>query len=164
MPVRLLMAILAAAAAATLARAASVEAQAERTIIRTLDFEDASPREIFEFLREQSRTADPDGKGINMLFRLSPAGLKVFAQPCLTLKMHNVPLSAVVNYVCLATGLLHSYDANALMVYDRASGQPMETRAYGIRAGVLDSSRTRDRLRRVEALGDSGDDRGNSRD
>ena len=128
---------------AGLAAAGTVESRAAKILIRTVDVEDASPREVFEFLKEQSKTADPEEKGLNMLFRFTPAGLKIFNEGTVTLKLNNVPLNAVVRYLCLATGLLHSYDENALMVFDSKTAAPLETRIYRLGVGVVDSPRTR---------------------
>jgi hypothetical protein len=139
--------------------AASVESRAAKIMIRAVDVEDVSPRDVFDFLREQSRLADPEGKGINMLFRFSPAGLKTFTQGTITLKMNHVPLSEIVRYVCIATGLLYSYDRYTLMVFDQAAPQSMETKVYHLKAGVLESRRTRDRPDELEGFGGGSSNR-----
>jgi hypothetical protein len=128
----------------------TVESRAARILIPAIDVEDASPRAVFEFLKEQSKAADPEGKGLNMLFRFAPAGQKIFDEGTITLKLNNVPLSDVVRYVCLATGLLYSYDANALMVFDATTPRPMETRVYRLGVGVVDSPRTRPRAHSID--------------
>jgi hypothetical protein len=136
---------------AWLASAGTVESRAARILIRTIDVEDTSPREVFEFLKEQAKAADPEGKGQNMLFRFTPAGQRIFEESTVTLKLNNVPLNAVVRYVCLASGLLYSYDENALMVFDSKAAQPrMETRVYHMGAGVVDSPRTRQKAKSLD--------------
>jgi hypothetical protein len=135
---------------AGLAAAGTVESRADKIMIRALDVEDTSPREVFEFLKEQAKVADPEGKGINMLFRFTPKGQRIFDEGTITLKLNDVPLSAVVRYVCLATGLLYSYDANALMVFDSKTAQPMETRIYHLGVGVVDSPRTRQKAKSLD--------------
>jgi len=127
------------------ARAATLESRAAKIMVRAIDVEEVSPKEVFEFLREQSKAADPEGKGINMLFRFGPAGLKAFTEGTVTLKMNNVPLSELVRYVCIASGLLYNYDAYTLMVYDASTPQSMETKIYRLNAGVLEGKRTRDK-------------------
>ncbi len=146
------------ALAASLGAAGTMERRAKRILIHAIDVEDASPKEVFQFLQEQSKKADPDGVGVNMLFRFSPAGLKTFTGNTITLKMNNVPLSELVRYVCLATGLLYSYDDHALMVFDRTAPQAMDTRVYNLNAGILDSTRTRHKAKHIEGMGDDEDD------
>lgn len=142
--------VLLLALCAGLAVAGTVESRAAKIIVRAIDVEDTSPREVFEFLKEQSVAADPEGKGLNMLFRFTPAGQKIFDEGSVTLKLNDVPLNAVVRYVCLATGLLYSYDGNALMVFDSKAPQPMETRVYRVGVGVVDSPRTRQKARSLD--------------
>jgi hypothetical protein len=130
--------------------AGTVEGRAARILIRTIDFEDAAPQEVFEFLKEQSKAADPEGKGLNMLFRLTPAGRRIFEQGSVTLKLNNVPLNAVVRYLCQATGLYCSYDENALMVSDSKTAPPMVTRVYHLGVGVVDTPRTRPKAKSID--------------
>lgn len=143
---------------AGLAGAATVEGRASQIRIRSIDVEEASPREVFEFLREQSKAADPEGKGLNFIYRFTPAGRKIFDGGAVTVKLNDVPLSAVVHDVCLATGLLYSYDENALLVFDAATPQqqPMVTKVYRVGAGVVDSPRTRPKARSLERDSSSG--------
>ncbi len=136
--------------AAGLVGAGTVERRAAKILIRAIDVEDTSPREVFEFLKEQSKAADPEGKGLNMLFRLTPAGRRIFEEGSVTLKLNNIPLSAVVQYLCQATGLLYSYDENTLMVYDSKTAQPMQTRVYHLGVGVVDSPRTRPKAKPID--------------
>lgn len=135
---------------AGLAAAATVESRADRILIRAIDVENMPPREVFELLKEHSKAADPEGKGLNMLFRLTPNGVRILERATVTLKLNDVPLSAVVRYLCQATGLFYSYDGNALMVFDSKTAQPMETRVYHLGVGVVDSPRTRPKAKSLD--------------
>jgi len=144
--------------AGSLASAATVERRAARIMIHAVDVEEVSPKEVFQLLQDQAKKADPDGRGINMLFRFSPAGQKIFSDSKLTLKMNNVPLTELVRYVCLVSGLRYSYDQNALMVFDSVAPQSMDTRVYNLNAGILDSTRTRHKPKHLEGVGDEEDE------
>ena len=126
--------------------ARGVEAKASRIIIPDLAMEEASARDVLEFIQEYAKQHDPEGQGISILCRLSPAGRQLFEKKSITLRLNNVPFTEVVRYVHLMTGLNSRYDQHALMVFDGgAAAQPMETRVYRLGAGIVDSPRTRAR-------------------
>jgi hypothetical protein len=139
---------------AGLAVAATVDVRAARIRIRSLDLEDTSPRAAFEFLRQKAKEADPDGIGLNMIFRITPQARKAFNEGSITLQLTDVPLTAAVRYLCLVSGLQYTYDENALLVFDAGSAAPaapaMQTRTYPIAPGLVDSPRTRARASSIE--------------
>jgi len=123
----------------------SVEAKAEAIRFDRIEMEDATPKEIFDYLREQAKERDPEGIGINVIYRLSPRGKQFFEQATLTLTLKNVSFAEVVDCVRLMTGLQVRYARYGLMISDAgAAGRTMQTKIYHLKAGVLDTTHTRD--------------------
>ncbi|MBN2449919.1 MAG: hypothetical protein JXR77_06000 [Lentisphaeria bacterium] len=138
---------------------APLEQRARAIVIPVIEMEDASPREILEYIRLQARERDPEGLGINMLFRFSPAGRRIYEESTFTLQLRNVPFSEVVHYLHLLTGLKYRYDPYALILFDTAgAGEKMDTRVYNINAGVLHTRRTRARPEKIDGLEDDDGD------
>ena len=65
-----------------------------------VDFDEAKPIAVFKYLRERSKELDPDAKGINFVFRHMDKSTAL-----VTLKLENIPMAAVIKYVCMAANL-----------------------------------------------------------
>ena len=138
-------------------RAGRVERKAAAIRFARFKVEDASPHEVFDLLRQQARKRDPRGVGINIVYRLSPWGKRIFETPSVNLALTNVTFAEIVDCLHVMTGLKYRYNRYCLMIFDARSGSDrMVTKIYDLNAGVLDSTRTRDE---ADDIGDDDDNR-----
>jgi len=89
--------------------AQSLENKLNRIIIKKIDVEEAKIKDLFEMIREKSKEADPEGKGVNFVFQDVPDG-------AVTISLSDVPLSKVIEYVCLAAKLKFKVDTHAVII------------------------------------------------
>ena len=80
-------------------------------IIDKIEFEDASPLEVFKYLRVRAKALDPEGKGVNFVFK----GLQK-NKSLITIKLTDIPLSDAVKYVCLTGKLAYKVDTFAVII------------------------------------------------
>lgn len=137
--------------AAPLRAAGGMEAKAETIVIPHLEVDDVTVEDVFALLRSRSKDLDPDHRGVNFVFKFSAAGRKIFTERTLTLKLDRIPLSDVIRYTCMASGLRYLFEDNAVIIYDSTQAPTeMNTKAYDLAPGVLDSRRTRKRAKDID--------------
>lgn len=91
------------------AGAQSLENRLNRIMIKKIEVEEAKIKDVFELIRERSKEADPEGKGVNFVFQDVPDG-------AVTISLTDVPLSKVIEYVCLAAKLKFKIDTHAVII------------------------------------------------
>jgi hypothetical protein len=139
--------------------AGSMEAKAESIMIPHLEVDAVTIEDVFTLLRKRSKELDPDHRGINFVFKFSPAGRKAFTERTLTLNLDNIPLYDVIRYSCMASGLRYLFEDNAVIIYDsKQAPTEMNTKAYNMAPGVIDSKRTRKRAKDIDDDDDDDDD------
>ena len=99
--------------------------------IPSVDFENATVQEAIDFLRVRTREFDPEGSGINFIVReaevegnddggLGDGGLGAVSNPnearIKSLKLENVPLATVLQYICEAAKLRYRVDEHAVVL------------------------------------------------
>ncbi len=114
-----------------------------RTIIPTIDFEEATVEEAIEFLRQKSiehdpMETDPAKKGINFILRNqseAPAGVDAApagGQP-ITLKLSNVPLVEALRYVTELAGLKSKVEPYSVVIVPQwDTGTELFTRTFRV--------------------------------
>ena len=80
-------------------------------IIDKIEFEDEKPLAVFKYLRIRSKDCDPEGKGVNFVFK----GL-IKHKSLVTLKLQNIPLAEAIKYVCLTGDLMYKVDTYAVVI------------------------------------------------
>ncbi len=113
----------------------SLKDKLETMIIPKIDFEDASISSVITYLNRESKIADTEGKGINIIMRLSntqprPKGI--------TLQLDDVPIGEIINYVCKAAGLKYRIEDEAIIIGDNSINE-METKFFPIKSGLINS-------------------------
>ena len=134
------------------AESADLRAKLKSIVIPKLEFEAATISQAVAFLRKRSQELDPDGTGVNIILQLAPAGAAAdkarAATPerTITLSLERMPLGEVLRYVCLQANLQYHVDREAVVIADTITPvAEMQTKAYPIRAGTLETIETRKR-------------------
>ncbi|OGV18022.1 MAG: hypothetical protein A2X47_07955 [Lentisphaerae bacterium GWF2_38_69] len=107
----------------------------ETLIIPKIDFEEASVSSVITYLSRESKIADPDGKGINIILRLSNTQQE--PKP-VTLQLDDLPIGEIIRYVCLYSGLKYRIEDDAVIVGDD-SIYKMDTKFFNIKSGLINS-------------------------
>jgi len=79
----------------------------------SVQFRDANPQDVIEFIRQEVGKLSPDKDEINFVWQI-PSGVAV---PPITLNLKNIPLPDVLTYVTQLTGLRYRVDAYAVVIY-----------------------------------------------
>lgn len=90
--------------------AQSLENKLSKIIIKKLDVEDAKIKDVFELIRQKSREADPEGKGVNFVFQDIPDSGTV------TVNLLDIPLNKLIEYVCISANLKFKIDTHAVII------------------------------------------------
>ena len=111
-------------------------------------FENAEFRGVVDYLRREAKRRDPDGKGVNFFLKLDQSPGAAWRNKRVTLDLANVPLGAVIHYVCMGAGLHFKTDDRAVLIGDHTM-EPghMQTRSYKLKPGVLNQTRIRKKKR-----------------
>ena len=89
--------------------------KAAAIVIPKLELQEATPAQAVDFLREKSRTLDPDGKGVNLVLKPGPG-----EAPKITLSLANVPLSEALRYIAALAGYAIEADDTAILLKPQA--------------------------------------------
>ena len=79
--------------------------------IGKIDFEEAKPLAVFKYLRIRSKALDPEGKGVNFVFKHLSKN-----KTLISLQMENVPLYSVIKYACMAANLEFKVEEYAVII------------------------------------------------
>jgi len=82
-------------------------------VVPEIRFREATPVDVIEYLRMQSKALSPDKSEINFVWQV-PADVKL---PSITLSLKNVPLTDVLDYVTQLAKLKYRIDAHAVVIY-----------------------------------------------
>ncbi len=83
---------------------------ADKIVLPSVEFRDATLAEAITFIRIKSRDLDPDKKGINILLKGNGGSAKI------TLSLKNVPVSEALRYCAELAGQKLSTDGNTFLV------------------------------------------------
>ncbi len=105
-------------------------------VVEHIEFEEVSIKTVVDYLRNISKEADPDSKGINILLLLEkdkkPEDYRI------TLLLDKVPLDTVLDYTAKAAGLTYYTRGNVAVIAGKNVGREnMETRTYRVRPNVV---------------------------
>lgn len=104
-----------------------------KIMIPKVDFREATVREALDFLGQRAKALDPNGAGINLIFKSpmeaadNPAepipGLAANEVTRFTLSLNNVPLGEVVKYMANLCNCTVRMDPNAVVVIAPVNGK-----------------------------------------
>lgn len=127
----------------------TIGAKLDRIVLPTVSLEQVSLLEAIDYLRVQASTndtteLDPSRKGINFTVNLGPegdAGAKAILSKRFDLRLHNVPLSQVLKYVCAATGTLSTADEFSVVIRPvGSSSTDLVSRSYRVPPDFLSTA------------------------
>ncbi len=132
--------------------------KAASLIIPHIEFKQIPPKEVFAVLRRRAKDLDPEGYGINFVFKFSASGAKAFQRRRITMTMDNIPVSELIEYICMGIGFKCSFEENAVLIFDpKAATGEMQTRIYHLEAGVMRPRRTRKKPKKIKWRNDDDD-------
>lgn len=91
----------------------------------SVQFRDANPQDVIEFIRQEVGKLSPDKAEINFVWQI-PSGVPI---PTITLNLKNIPLPDVLTYVTQLTGLRYRVDAYAVVIYKPESAAPANVKS-----------------------------------
>lgn len=90
-------------------------------IVPEVNFRDASPADVIEYLRDTSKKLSPDKTEINFVWQV-PADATLNS---ITLNLKKVPLADVLDYVTQLAKLKYRVDAHAVVIYKPEPEKPI---------------------------------------
>lgn len=92
----------------------------DELIVPEVNFRDVEPKDVFEFLRKESKKLTPDKTEINFAW-LVPADEKL---PHVSLSLRKIPFLEAVRYVAEAAKLRYRVDSHAVVIYKEQPAKP----------------------------------------
>jgi hypothetical protein len=92
---------------------AVLKRQLDKTVVPEINFREANPLDVIEYLRDESKKYTPDKSDINYVW-LVPPDAKVGV---VTLSLRSVSLTDVLHYVTQMAGLRYRLDPHAVVIY-----------------------------------------------
>ena len=98
-------------------------------------FDWVSIEDLFSSVKKKAKEQDPEGEGINLFLRCEPSSLK----RRVTLDFSKVPLSDVIHYICIGTGLDYVIEPYAVIIYERGDigTKDMQTKIYDVYPSLI---------------------------
>lgn len=90
-------------------------------IVPEVNFRDASPADVIEYLRDTSKKLSPDKTEINFVWQV-PADATLNS---ITLNLKKVPLADMLDYVTQLAKLKYRVDAHAVVIYKPEPEKPI---------------------------------------
>jgi general secretion pathway protein D len=101
-------------------------------IIPVIEMENATVRELIDYLRQQAKARDIDGDGINLFVQASKERL----DRTVTVSFRNIPLRDALDSICSGSGLYHKVEGHVVLVKDkteRSQTDNLQTRMYPVK-------------------------------
>jgi len=92
--------------------AETLENKLNKIVIKEFACEEAQAKDVFELVRQKSKEADPEGKGINFVFQDYPEGGAI-----VTISLNDIPLGKLIEYICISSKLKYKVDTHAVIIY-----------------------------------------------
>lgn len=113
--------------------------QVRETVVPRVEYRDEGVDRVFEHLSNRSRELDPEGSGINIIYR-GPDG---DAAPRITLSLRRVSLYDAIRYITQVAGLHYRIDDNAVFISDEPfRPDRIITRFYPVQPTFMDIIRS----------------------
>lgn len=107
----------------------------DNLILKQIDFTDAGIQSIVKFLGQESKRLDTaTGTGINIALGLNDKEISQI--PKITMNLENIPMSAVIRYLCQITSLKYRIQDNVLTI-GTDSIDEMDTRFFKVRSALI---------------------------
>ncbi len=91
----------------------------EKIVIPKCEFENTALKTVFNYLKQQGKLLDEQGKGFNLFFRCKKSTLR----RRISLDLKNVPLTEVFYYMSLAAPINFKIEEYAVVIMDRKKGK-----------------------------------------
>lgn len=122
--------------------AGAVMGMAERqvdTVLPSVQYRDVRVDQAFEELSNLSRNVDPEGEGVNIVYR-GPTGDRA---PSITLSLRRVSLYDAIRYITQVAGLYYRIDEHAVFISDEPfRPDRIVTRFYPVQPTIMDIIRS----------------------
>ena len=107
----------------------------DNLMLKQIDFTDAGIQSVVKFLGQESKRLDTvNGTGINIALGLNDKELSQI--PKITMNLENIPMSAVIRYLCQITSLKYRIQDKVLTI-GTASIDEMDTRFFKVRSALI---------------------------
>ncbi len=105
------------------------------TVIPQVQYRDVGADAVFEDLAEAAREADPEGRGVNIVYN-GPEG---DAARRITLSLRRISLYDAIRYITQVAGLYYRIDDNAVFISDEPfRSDRITTRIYPVQPTFMD--------------------------
>ena len=92
-----------------------------RIVYPEINWSEKEVEEALKYLARRSKEYDPDKEGVEINY-IADGNEK----PVVTLNLSNMPLSEIIRYTCLLTGLEYRVDGNSILVSSDAASQMID--------------------------------------
>jgi hypothetical protein len=103
---------------------AELKKQLEAIVLPEVEFREASVTDVVEFLRQASKKYTKDKTEINFVLAL-PEG----KAPTVTLSLRKIPMTEVLRYITVLTGLQYQVDPHAVVISPALKFSPAKSNA-----------------------------------
>ena len=109
--------------------------------IKSIELNDTKLSDAIAIIKDLSKKADPEGKGVNISFIAPKDDKGKTLDPVIgDISLTDIPLKDVLRYVCEATGMSYRAERSSVMIFPKnTAGDKMETRTFKIRPDAVDS-------------------------
>jgi len=109
--------------------------------VKSIELKDTRLSAAITILKDLSKEADPEGKGVNISFMPPKDDKGKTLDPVIgEISLTDIPLKDVLRYVCEVTGMSYRADKFSVMIFPKnMAGDKMETRTFKIRPDAVDS-------------------------
>ncbi|NOY75246.1 MAG: hypothetical protein GXP32_05580 [Kiritimatiellaeota bacterium] len=112
----------------------SLTRKLDSLIVKQIAFTDAGIQSVVRFLGQESKRLDAAGTGINIALGVNDKELAQIRK--ITMNLENIPMSAVIRYLCQITGLKYRIQGRVLTI-GTASIDEMDTRFFKVRSALI---------------------------
>lgn len=123
-----------------------------KIVIPKVKFQDQSVTDTFAIITKMSREQDPDKKGVNIVV----LGDAKNTQTKITLEADDLPVAAIIKYVCDQAKLEYRVDKYAIVIGNKGAAEQLATKFYLANAkmiGIVDEQFKGDFKVFLEAFG-----------
>lgn len=96
--------------------AAGLKQQLEQMVLAEVNFREAVPQDVVNWLQTESKKLNPDKNAINFVWMV-PEDAKL---PTITLSLQKIPMSEVLRYATTLAGLQYRVEAHAVVIFKPA--------------------------------------------
>ncbi|HOK03692.1 MAG TPA: tetratricopeptide repeat protein [Victivallales bacterium] len=137
----------------------TIQKKLNEIIIDKIDFDEVTIQAAIKYLKIRSRERDPEGKGVNIILRMStgaeltkptapaegnadggaePAPTTPATVPTITMLVDNIPLGEAIRYICRGANLKYRIEKYAVVIATQEIPlDDLETRIYALETEAI---------------------------